>query len=82
MFPTYVSLPKSIDALLMVLLGGVRTVSGPIVGALAYVWVYDTLLQLAGEWWRLLLGGTIIALVLLFPEGISGAVQRAWRRDA
>ena len=36
-FPTYVSIPKSVDALLMVLLGGVQTLSGPVVGALAYV---------------------------------------------
>ncbi len=55
MFPTYISIPKSVDALLMVLLGGVQTMSGPIVGALAYVGLYDALLQ-ATEQWRLLLG--------------------------
>ncbi len=44
-FPTYISIPKSVDALLMVLLGGVETISGPIVGALAYVGLYDTLLR-------------------------------------
>ncbi len=35
-FPTYISIPKSVDALLMVLLGGVQTVSGPIVGAFVF----------------------------------------------
>ena len=29
-FPTYISIPKSIDALLMVLLGGIGTITGPI----------------------------------------------------
>ena len=77
-FPTYVSIPKSVDALLMVLLGGVQTMSGPIVGALAYVGLYDTLLQ-ATDQWRLLLGLVIIALVLAFPEGIAGAADRLWR---
>lgn len=78
-FPTYIAIPKSVDALLMVLLGGVGTVSGPIVGALAYVGLYDALLR-ATDLWRLVLGAAIIALVLLFPDGIAGAVQRRWRR--
>ena len=78
-FPTYISIPKSVDALLMVLLGGVNTMTGPIVGALAYVGLYDTLLR-ATDLWRLVLGAAIVGLVVLFPEGIAGAVQRRWRR--
>ena len=77
-FPTYISIPKSVDALLMVLLGGVNTVTGPVVGALAYVGLYDTLLR-ATDLWRLVLGAAIVGLVVLFPEGIAGAVQRRWR---
>jgi len=78
-FPTYVSIPKSVDALLMVLLGGVQTLSGPIVGALAYVGLYDALLR-ATDLWRLVLGAVIIGLVLAFPEGIAGAAGRLWAR--
>ena len=78
-FPTYVSIPKSVDALLMVLLGGVQTLSGPIVGALAYVGLYDALLR-ATDLWRLVLGAVIIGLVLAFPEGIAGAAGRMWAR--
>jgi len=78
-FPTYVSIPKSVDALLMVLLGGVATVSGPIVGALAYVGLYDALLR-ATDLWRLVLGAMIVLLVVAFPEGIAGAAQRVWDR--
>ncbi len=74
-FPTYVSVGHSVDALVMVLLGGVQTVSGPIVGALAYTGLYDALLQLTALW-RLCLGAVIIALVLLFPNGIADAFGR------
>ncbi len=74
-FPTYVSIPRSVDALLMVLLGGVGTMSGPVVGALAYTGVSDWLLR-ATELWRFVLGAAIVALVLLFPAGLAGAVQR------
>ncbi len=78
-FPTYVTIPRSVDALLMVLLGGVGTMSGPIVGALAYTGLSDVLLR-ATELWRFVLGASIVALVLLFPAGLAGAV--AARRDA
>jgi branched-chain amino acid transport system permease protein len=77
-FPTYVSIPHSVDALIMVLLGGVQTMSGPILGALAYTGLYDALLSLT-DLWRLVLGAAIVLLVLAFPEGIAGAVQRLRR---
>ena len=77
-FPTYVTIPRSVDALLMVLLGGVGTMSGPVVGALAYTGLSDLLLR-ATELWRFVLGAAIVALVLLFPAGLAGA---AARRDA
>ena len=79
-FPTYVSIPRSVDALLMVLLGGVGTMSGPIVGALAYTGLSDWLLR-ATELWRFVLGAAIVALVLLFPAGLAGAVQRRMADD-
>ncbi len=78
-FPTYISIPRSVDALLMVLLGGVQTVAGPVVGALAYTGLYDALLRVT-DLWRLVLGASIILLVLAFPEGIAGAAQRLWPR--
>ena len=74
-FPSYVHVSHSVDALLMVLLGGVQTVSGPILGALAYTGLYDLLLR-ETPLWRLALGMVIIALVLLFPNGIAGSRLR------
>jgi branched-chain amino acid transport system permease protein len=71
-FPGYVSIPRSVDALLMVLLGGVQTMAGPVVGALAYTGLYDGLLRVT-ELWRLVLGLVIVGLVVAFPEGIAGA---------
>ena len=78
-FPSYVSIGKSVDALLMVLLGGVQTIAGPVVGALAYTGLYDTLLTLTGLW-RLVLGAAIVLLVLAFPDGIAGFARRLWLR--
>ncbi|HUN46202.1 MAG TPA: branched-chain amino acid ABC transporter permease, partial [Stellaceae bacterium] len=80
-FPTYLDIPRSVDALLMVLLGGVQTVSGPIVGALVYAGLEEQLIRLT-DYWRIVLGFAIILLVLAFPEGIAGFVQRRWGRAA
>jgi branched-chain amino acid transport system permease protein len=77
-FPAVVSIPRSVDALLMVLLGGVQTMAGPVVGALAYTGLYDGLLRVTSLW-RLVLGAVIVALVLVAPDGIAGLWQR-WRR--
>ena len=74
-FPTYVSVGHSVDALLMVLLGGVQTVTGPVVGAIVYTVLYDLLLQVT-TLWRMALGVAILILVLLFPHGIAGIAAR------
>ena len=54
-FPTFLGIPRWVDALLMVLLGGVQTLAGPIVGALAYTGLQEQLVRLT-ELWRLMLG--------------------------
>jgi branched-chain amino acid transport system permease protein len=79
-FPTYLAIPKSVDALLMVLLGGIETLSGPIVGALVFHGLQEQLVRWV-EHWRAAMGLVIIALVLAFPQGIAGFVRdRGWRR--
>ncbi len=78
-FPTYISIGRSVDALLMVLLGGVQSMAGPIVGALVYTGLFDVLLMVTNLW-RLVLGAAIITLVLVFPQGIAGTINRLWLR--
>ena len=79
-FPTYISIQRSVDALLMVLLGGVDTMAGPVVGALAYTALYDFLLRFT-NFWRLALGLAIVLLVVAFPAGIAGAAHKLWLRS-
>jgi branched-chain amino acid transport system permease protein len=70
---------KSIDGLVMVLLGGVQTLAGPVVGAVSFTWLHDTVARNT-EYWRARLGGIILVLVLLFPQGIAGYAQRLFQR--
>ncbi|WP_417284708.1 ABC transporter permease [Comamonas sp.] len=79
--PDAMSVTKSVDALVMVLLGGVQTLAGPVVGAAAFTWLHDTVARNT-EYWRALMGAIMLALVLLFPQGISGFAQMLWARVA
>ncbi|HWL83542.1 MAG TPA: ABC transporter permease [Roseomonas sp.] len=74
-FPSVLDIPRSVDALLMVLLGGVQTLNGPIIGAVAYAGLQEQLARVT-DYWRLLLGLVILALVLFFPRGLAGALRR------
>jgi branched-chain amino acid transport system permease protein len=71
--PSLISIPTSVDFLVMTLLGGVQTVIGPLVGAAAFDAIRDLLMPLT-DFWRMLLGLSIIAIVLVFPRGIVGGL--------
>jgi branched-chain amino acid transport system permease protein len=71
--PTLMALPMSVDFLVMTLLGGVQTIIGPLVGAAAFHAMRDALMPLT-DFWRMLLGLSIIAIVLAFPRGIVGGL--------
>jgi branched-chain amino acid transport system permease protein len=77
--PETIHLNRSIDGLVMVLLGGVQTLTGPIVGASLFTALQD-LVTRQTEYWRALLGGIILLLVLAFPQGIVGAFDALWRK--
>jgi len=69
-FPDEMALARSFDLLLMVLLGGVDTVFGPVIGSGAFIWLHDTIARI--EFWQLILGLVFILLVVAFPRGIVG----------
>lgn len=73
-FPDTLGISLSVDALVMVLLGGVETVSGAVVGAIVYkalnIWlVSQTDLS------KLVLGAFIVLIVVAFPKGIVGTLE-------
>ena len=72
-FPDEMAISRSFDFLLMVLLGGVETLSGPVAGAAAFTWLHDQISRI--EFWQLILGCIFIILVVAFPQGIAGFVN-------
>jgi branched-chain amino acid transport system permease protein len=73
-FPDNLGISLSVDALVMVLLGGVETVSGAVVGAVVYkalsIWLVSQT-----DWSKLVLGAFIIIVAVAFPKGIVGMLE-------
>lgn len=76
--PELVSWHKSAEALLMILMGGLGSLAGPIVGAFAYTALGEAS-QLITERKLLVEGLVILAVVLILPKGITGI---RFRREA
>jgi branched-chain amino acid transport system permease protein len=79
--PESMAVGKSVDGLVMVLLGGLQTLSGPLVGAVTFTWLQDSVAR-STDYWRALLGGIVLLLVLAFPQGLAGAAAQLWGRVA
>lgn len=77
--PTLLSIPMSVDFLAMMLIGGIQSTVGAIVGAGVFHGIKDIAMPLT-PYWRALMGTTIIAIVLLFPHGIAGGAERLLAR--
>ena len=82
--PDAMAVGRSVDGLVMVLLGGVQSLAGPLVGAVSFTWLQDSVAR-ATDYWRAMLGGIILLLVLAFPQGLAGFAEqladrlaRAW----
>jgi branched-chain amino acid transport system permease protein len=78
-FPDSLGIPLSVDGLVMVLIGGVETVLGPIVGAVAFkalsIWLISET-----DYSKLALGAVIVLGVVLMPKGLVGSLALAQRR--
>lgn len=73
-FPNELEIARSFDALIVVFLGGVKTLAGGVVGGAALEGAKDYITRF--EYWRLLLGLLIIFVVILAPDGIAGTLRK------
>ncbi len=77
-FPTELEIARSFDALIVVFLGGVKTLSGAVVGGASLEYLKDQITRF--EYWRITLGIIIIVVVILAPEGIVGTARKVGER--
>ncbi|MDQ8730992.1 branched-chain amino acid ABC transporter permease [Bradyrhizobium sp. LHD-71] len=59
----------SATVLVMVLIGGLRSVAGPLIGAFVLLGL-EEVLKTATEYWKLIEGLVVIAIVLALPDGM------------
>ena len=67
--------PFSGEIVFMTVLGGFRTFSGPIVGAVIFNYL-KTYAVASTEYWQMLLGVVLVVLVMVLPTGIVGSLAR------
>ena len=65
------------EIVFMTVLGGFRSFTGPIVGALVFNYL-KTYAVASTEYWQMLLGIVLVVLVMVLPTGIVGTVARLY----
>lgn len=79
MFPQSAFWTQSGQVMIMVLLGGVHSFVGPILGA-ATLYLLESTIHRYTEYWPLVLGTILLVIVLVAPQGLIGAFRRVWRK--
>lgn len=72
------SLDWTVVSLYAVIVGGIGTLEGPIVGTLIYFFLRDWLSGL-GAWYLITLGVVMVCVMLFMPEGAWGFLTRRFR---
>lgn len=81
--PAYMSWQRSGELIIMVLLGGMGTLYGAIIGTAAYLLTEEWLSGVT-EHWKVIFGPALVLIVVFARGGLIGAVAevvRRWRRD-
>jgi branched-chain amino acid transport system permease protein len=77
--PETVVLTTSVDALLMVVLGGAGTLVGGAIGAFIVIALREYLSTLV-PWWQYVLGAVYVLTILYLPSGLMGIPERFRQR--
>jgi len=78
--PSIMHWTRSGEIMMMVILGGIGTLFGPVFGAAAYL-ILESVLSRLTEHWQAALGPILILVVLFSKSGLFGLVSRRERRD-
>ena len=83
--PTMFSLPVSGQIIIWIIIGGLGTLIGPVIGCIVMQFLTNylgTLSQVKGFGWvdpNLVLGVLLVIFVLLVPRGLTALVADGWR---
>jgi len=78
--PAYMSWQRSGELIIMVLLGGIGTLYGAIIGTASYLLIEELLSGLT-EYWKVIFGPMLVLVVVFGRGGLVGLLARVrWRR--
>jgi len=72
------SVQLSIDIFLILLLGGIGSIYGPLLGAAFVVWAPEQMRFIA-NYRGIIYGAVLIIVMILFPKGLVGIFEALWR---
>ena len=78
-YPALLQWTTSGEPVIMAVIGGMYSFLGPAIGALVYVLGHHYLIQHTKHW-QMILGGVLLAIVLLRPDGLVGLLRASVRR--
>ncbi len=79
--PQIASEANAFDMIAFILVGGLGTLSGPVLGAIALTWATQSL-QFLQDYRLLVFGPLLIVLVMFLPKGIIGTLKARQARQA
>lgn len=65
---------------LMAVFGGMGTFYGPLIGAAVFAILREYLITQHAEYYKLIIGLTLLLTIIYLPRGLMGLVEKAWRR--
>lgn len=65
---------------LMAIFGGMRQLSGPIIGAIIFAYLQEKLITTFTELYMLIFGIVLVVAILYLPNGLMGLILRLWKR--
>jgi len=79
MSPSLVGIVPSIEMVIFCAVGGRLSVIGAVYGSLIVNFGKTAFSEASPETWLYLMGGTFIAVVMFFPNGLAGVVERIYK---
>jgi ABC-type uncharacterized transport system permease subunit len=78
--PEYMLWIRSGEIMIMVIMGGMGTIFGPVFGAFGFLAIEEELQQLVGrDFWMIVFGPLLVLLVLFAKRGLFGLIPNNWQ---
>jgi branched-chain amino acid transport system permease protein len=78
--PAYMAWTVSGDLIVIIIIGGIGTIMGPLVGAIAYI-ILETVIAAYTQHWMVILGPVILMVALFARRGLYGSFV-SWQEGA